>query len=314
MFDGSDWYYKDNLDGQRSTPELSVWCREFVATEDINCLDDLVGFCIVSDTPMGRLTIDFENAYGKILRVTLRDRNGAERSLIPGGEGTLLSFSLYEEFEAQLVAADIPSLPRDNEWRERVKAGAQPQAFAYLKSADDGGVIVPKDPEPLERLCAFTYSLFERSEGCSAHMCVVHFPMRYAGFSPTGYEDETFEVIFNGPLPREEAHIETQTHLIKLWSAPVSAGAIIGLDVAFRETGHRYWEVRPVVMHIGEQFWIPLSLCDGMEEHWDIIVAPDKIDPLDWIEGFEICEEGTYRCPLIDQKNEELFESYPFRG
>ena len=86
------------------------------------------------------------------------------------------------------------------------------------------------------------------------------------------------------------------------------------MDVVFRETGHRYWEVKPVVVHIGERFWIPLSLCDGMEEHWDIIVAPDEIDPLDWIENFVMCEDGTYRCPLIDQKNRELLESYPFRG
>ena len=314
MFDGSDWYHRPCLDGQRSTPELSAWCHDFGTTEDLGGLEDLTGFCVVSDTPMGRVTLDFEDTYGKLLGVTLRDENGSERGLTPGDEGILLSFSLFEEFAAQLASADIPSLPRDSEWRAKVEAGMQPRAFAYLKSCDDGGVIVPKDPEPLGRLCSFACDLFERSASRDTHVCIVHFPMRDAGFCPTGYADETFEVVFNGTLPQEETHIETTTQLIKLWAVPVSAGAVIGLDVVFRETGHRYWEVKPVVMHIGERFWIPLSLCDGMEEHWDIIVAPDEIDPLDWIENFVMCEDGTYRCPLIDQKNRELLESYPFRG
>ena len=314
MFDGSDWYYRSCLDGQRSTPELSAWCHDFGTMENMDGLEDLDGFCIVSDTPVGRVTIDFEGVYGKLLRVTLRERSGTERSLTPGDEGILLSFSLFKEFAAQLAAASIPSLPRDSEWRAEVEAGTQPRAFAYLKSCDDDGVIVPKDPEPLERLCSFACELFERSAIRNTHVCIAHFPMRYAGFSPTGYEDETFEVVFNGTLPQEETLIETTTQLIKLWAVPVSAGAVIGLDVVFRETGHRYWEVKPVVMHIGERFWIPLSLCDGMEEHWDIIVASGEIDPLDWIENFVMCEDGTYRCPLIDQKNKELLESYPFRG
>ena len=78
MFDGSDWYYRSCLDGQRSTPELSAWCHDFGTTEDLGGLEDLTGFCVVSDTPMGRVTLDFEDTYGKLLRVTLRDENGSD--------------------------------------------------------------------------------------------------------------------------------------------------------------------------------------------------------------------------------------------
>jgi len=84
--------------------------------------------------------------------------------------------------------------------------------------------------------------------------------------------------------------------------------------MVYRETGHVYSELEPILIRTGERFWFPLNLCDGMEEYWGIIVSKHDIDPVDWVEGFERTSKGIYRCTEIDRMNTELLESYPFRG
>ena len=90
--------------------------------------------------------------------------------------------------------------------------------------------------------------------------------------------------------------------------------AVVDLRMVYRETGHVYSELEPILIRTGERFWFPLNLCDGMEEYWGIIVSKHDIDPVDWVEGFERTSKGIYRCTEIDRMNTELLESYPFRG